>query len=150
MRLIPVESDNSTHLKLLWDLLEQRPRIASVSHKTMPTWKEHCAFVAAHPYHDWRLIQIGSSPLEPTWGALVGSAFISQPARPSVVGDELSVDLLVPFRGRGYAEAALRMMMELHPRDRYVANVAPTNYASMALFQKLGFSLCQFTFEKEK
>jgi RimJ/RimL family protein N-acetyltransferase len=78
----------------------------------------------------------------------VGAVFISHPARPSVVGDELSVDIMPEFRGRGYAEEALRLMIGRHAPRRFVANVAPENYASMALFKKLGFKLCQVTFEK--
>jgi hypothetical protein len=80
---------------------------------------------------------------------LAGAVFISQPACPSVVGDELSVDILPKYRGSGYAEGALRRMMEKHGPRRFIANVAPENYASMALFKKLGFKLCQYTFELE-
>lgn len=156
--LIPVDPQNETHLRFLYELLAARPVIAAVSHKKMPSFEEHCEFVRNHPYADWCLIaQDHRDRYNSSCGGhddpkgdnltFVGSVFLSQPARPSVVGDELSVDMNADWRGKGYAERALRMMMEKHGPRRYIANVGHENYASMALFQKLGFKLCQVTFE---
>lgn len=146
MKLIPVDGNDERHLKLLWALLKDRPLRSRVSHKRMPTWDEHVEFVLNHPYKDWCLISIDAGNNE---DLLIGSVFISQPARPSVIGDELSVDINVLWRGGGRARQALELMMQKHPRRRYLANVGTENYASMALFQSLGFKLCQFTFELE-
>lgn len=157
MRLIPVDPKNEEHVRFLYELFLARPEDAKISSKgAPPTFEEHRQFVENHPYADWSLIEVQDPPSagdEICWragngGCVVGSVFISQPARPSVVGDELSADLLPSHRGKGYAEQALRLMMEKHGPRRFVANVAPENYASMALFKKLGFLLCQVTFEK--
>ena len=43
----------------------------------------------------------------------------------------------------------LTQWMEMHGERRYIANTAPGNEASQALFKSLGFKLCQFTFAKE-
>jgi RimJ/RimL family protein N-acetyltransferase len=146
MRLIPVDPKNETHVRFLYELFLSRPDDAKISCKGAPPgYDEHRHFVENHPYADWRLI--GPFELRPAT-ILVGAVFISQPARPSVVGDELSVDILPQYRGNGYAEETLRLMMEKHAPRRFIANVAPENYASMALFKKLGFKLCQVTFEK--
>ena len=151
MKLIAVDPSDEAHLCFLWRLLSHRPADAVISHKAMPTWDQHCAFVRDHPYADWRLIAVDVPNLEMDERKslqLVGSVFISQPARPSVVGDEVSVELDPRWRGCGFAERALVEIMSLHPRPRYLANVAPENYTSMALFKRVGFSLCQLTFER--
>jgi RimJ/RimL family protein N-acetyltransferase len=156
MRLIQVDPVNETHVRFLYELFLARPEDAKISAKGIPAYEDHRHFVENHPYADWSLVELQDPPLagdETGWhaandGVVIGAVFISQPARPSVVGDELSVDIMPEFRGRGYAEEALRLMMERHAPRRFVANVAPENYASMALFKKLGFKLCQVTFER--
>lgn len=147
MRLVPVDPKNETHVRFLYELFLSRPEDAKISCKgAPPSYEEHRHFVESHPYADWSLIEPYELDCEDK--IYVGSVFISQPARLSVVGDELSVDLLPQFRGHGHAEEALRLMMEKHAPRRFIANVAPENYASMALFKKLGFKLCQVTFER--
>ena len=160
MKLIPVDPKNEEHVRFLYDLFLARPEDAKISCKgAPPSYEEHRQFVENHPYADWSLVEIyvsqpaswdmmmppGAEILQPV---VIGAVFISQPARPSVVGDELSVDILPKFRGIGYAGEALRLMMEKHSPRRFIANVAPENYASMALFKKLDFKLCQFTFDR--
>lgn len=142
MRLIPVSRRSEEHARILYELLRQRPPEACVSHKSMPTFDAHLEFVRAHPYYDWCLIETGEGPY-----IIAGSVFISMPARPSVVGDELHVELFPDYRGEGLAAEALKMMMARHPRRRYIANVAPGNEASRALFERLGFRHCQNTLE---
>ncbi len=147
MKLIPVDPDNKEHVDLLYELLKARPAKANISHKKMPTPEQHEKFVRNHPYHDWCLIEIGGSAWEPIPETFIGSTFLSKPAQPSVVGEELHVEVFGAYKGHGYPEHALKLMMQKHPRSRYVANTAITNYVSMALFDKLGFSECQRTFE---
>jgi RimJ/RimL family protein N-acetyltransferase len=149
MRLIQVDPVNETHVRFLYELFLARPEDAKISAKGIPAYEDHRHFVENHPYADWSLIEITRSGGTLGSGtSVVGAVFISQPARPSVVGDELSVDILPEYRGLGMAEQALHLMMEKHTPRRFVANVAPENYASMALFKKLGFKLCQVTFER--
>ena len=147
MKLVPVDPDNKEHVDVLYDLLQVRPAKANISHKEMPTPEEHRQFVRDHPYHDWCLIQVGGSDWDAMPETFIGSTFISQPARPSVVGDELHVEVFQAYKGCGYPEYALKLMMKKHPRSRYIAHTAPTNYISMALFDRLGFVECERTFE---
>ena len=153
MKLVPVSAKSKHHCEILYSLLGKRPDVARVSSRGgMPTFEEHCDFVKNHPYADWCLIDPFVGHVDNLSGepVFVGSVFLSQPARPSVVGDELSVDIFKEYEGRGYARSALEMMMARHGPRRYVANIATTNYASMALFQKLGFTQCQVTFELDE
>ena len=147
MKLIPVDPNNKEHRDLLYELLKARPAKANISHKKMPTPEQHEKFVRKHPYHDWCLIEIGGAEWDATPQQIIGSTFLSQPAKPSVVGDELHVELFQGYNGYGYAEHALKLMMQKHPRSRFIAHTAPTNYVSMALFAKLGFAECERTFE---
>ena len=151
MKLVPVDPTNKAHVRFLWRLLRTRPAIARVSHDGKTTWKEHKEFVEWHPYLDWSLIEVGKTGYwwnRRRWSRFAGACFISLPAERSVVGDELHVELLPKYQGRGLAEQALRGMMKRHPRRRYIANVAPTNIASLLFFDRMGFRLCQYTLER--
>lgn len=140
MRLVPVDPEDESHVQLLWDLHQLRPEVAKVSSKgCTQTFEGHREFVRAHPYAEWCLIE--------ACGKIVGSVFISQPMRPSVVGDELSSEIFPAYQREGYAYDAVRAMERRHPRPKYFWNVSPENYASMALAQKLGGKPCQVTFE---
>jgi RimJ/RimL family protein N-acetyltransferase len=70
--------------------------------------------------------------------------------------NEIGIVLMRDFRGRGYGSQALMMFMENYqplaavPSERrgaWVANVAPGNHRSHALFRKLGGRVIQHTYE---
>ena len=153
MKLVPVDPANKSHVRFLYRLLRSRPAYARVSDKGKTTKSAHAAFVRAHPYFDWCLIEVGKTgswwDLRKRWPRFAGATFISMPAKPSVVGDELHVELLSKYQGQGLASEALLCMMERHPRERYVANVAVGNTPSHELFTKLGFTLKQFVYVRE-
>jgi hypothetical protein len=148
MKLITVDPDNEQHCNVLYNLLRERPDEARISSKgPLPTFEEHCYFVASHPYADWSLIEEYMHPVTQSWPQFIGAVSLSQPATKSVAGDELGVDLFSEFRGYGYAKQALLMMMDRHGPRRYLANIGLRNYRSMAMFCDLGFAPCQMTFE---
>lgn len=153
MRLIPVDPQNEDHVHTLYDIFMGRAKDARISSKgPRPTYEQHREFVRNHPYVDWSLISAGYPARHPQYEPgffIVGAISLSQPPRPSVAGDEISVDILPAFQGQGNAAEAIRLMMEKHGPRRYLANIAPENYRSMALFKKLGFRQCQVTFSLE-
>lgn len=116
---------------VLWRLLKERDPRENISHHQMPTWEEHVSFVASKPYQAWYLIEHNET---------VGACYITR-------NRELGVGILQGFRHLGYAEQALRMLMEKHP-GKHLANINPLNTASLNLFQKLGFRLIQHTYAK--
>ena len=153
MTLIPVDPANDAHVHFLYDCFNARPMVARISSRgNYPTSSQHRKFVQNHPYADWCLIE-AEIRRPGFWGAwvpcFVGSVSLSQPAKPSVAGDELGINILPEYQGHGYAEKALVLMMEKHGPRRYGANIAHMDYATMALFQKLGFGICQVSFVKE-
>lgn len=120
-------------LGVLYRLLEERDPEVNISHREMPSWDSHCAFVASRPYAAWYLIVAESEP--------VGAIYLSR-------ADEIGVFILRAYRGKGYGRRAVLMLMEQHPRERYLANINPANEGSIAFFRELGFRHIQNTYEK--
>jgi RimJ/RimL family protein N-acetyltransferase len=119
-------------MPLLYDLLAERPAEANISHRKMPALVEHARFFASRPYTEWYLIEVD--------GEYVGAIYLT-------VDDEIGVSIFKSYWGRGYAPAAISLLMKAHPRERYLANVAPGNARSARMFQCLGFKALQHTYE---
>lgn len=116
---------------LLFDLLKEREPHQSISHKRMPTWGEHCAFVTSRPYEHWYAFASAS-------GVLAGAVYLSKQR-------EIGIGVLKAHRGQGLGKAAVMELMRLHP-GRFLANINPANEASIKLFTGLGFDLIQHTY----
>jgi RimJ/RimL family protein N-acetyltransferase len=127
-----VDAERGDDVSFLYELLKERPADANISHRSMPTYPQHVAFVRSNPYNAWYLVQAN--------GVNVGSVYITKL-------DEIGVFILAAQQRKGYAEAAVKLMMEMVPRPRYLANVAPVNLRSHALFTKLGGKQIQITYE---
>lgn len=138
MRLIDVY-DEPGAAQVLYDLLGERNPVANISHRAMPSWDEHLAFIAGRPYQDWYLITVD--------GTYVGAIYLTKPGGKSRAGDEIGVAILKAHRGKGYARAAIELLMQIHGARRYLANIAPGNEASIHLFEGLGFRHIQNTYE---
>lgn len=135
-----VDAYTSPHAPVvLYQLLKERPAEINISHRKMPTWDEHVAFFNSRPYQAWYLIEVDN--------VAVGAIYLTKPAGPSRAGDEIGVFLFEGARRRGYAKQAVMTLMERHGQRRYLANIAPSNAASTALFEGLGFRHIQNTYE---
>jgi cyclase len=119
----------------LYDLLAERTPEQSISHKEMPTYERHLAFVIGSPYYAWYLIT--------TDDTVVGAIYLTRQW-------EIGIGIFRAHQRRGYARQAIEKLMDLHGRNgRYLANINPANEASIALFRKLGFGgPSQITLEK--
>lgn len=119
---------------VLWKLMEQRSPEVNISHKKMPTWEEHVSFVNSHPYESWHFIvaEEGDDKL--------GAIYLSKQ-------NEIGVFLFAEACGLGYGTEAICLLMMLHGPRRYLANINPRNTGSIKFFGKLGFRLCQLTYE---
>lgn len=130
MKLVPV-SDHPSACHLLYDLLKERRPWQSISHKRMPSWAEHCAFIASDPYEAWYLLEADAQ--------FVGSIYLTRQR-------EVGIFIFNQHQGKGHAEEAVWQVMQRHP-GRVLANVAPENAPSHALFQRLGGKMLQVTYE---
>ena len=122
------EKDN----KFLYNLLKERDPIVNISHKKMPTYSEHVKFVASKPYSKWYIIEYNKKKS--------GSIYLSK-------NNEIGIFVKKSFRGNKIGENAMRILIEKHPKSRYLANVNPKNKKSIKFFKKFKFNLIQHTFE---
>ena len=122
IRLESVYRSPNNAAQILWDLLEERPAYANISHKRMPSIEEHRLFIGGLPYLDWFLILSDDVP--------VGAVYLTRAA-------EVGIAIFHKHQGNGYATEAIRQMKERYPGKLY-ANVAPTNAPSHAFFSRLG------------
>lgn len=141
---------------LLYQLLEERPEIANISHSKMPSFEEHVLYVRSMPYREWWIVT--APPQEPRKGLAETVHFepVSIGAVYATEANEVGVAIFKRFWRRGYAEAALRLLLgQIEPapaisgerRGAFVAHVAPGNEASHALFRKLRGKPVQITYE---
>jgi len=130
--------------QILYELLRERPPEANISHREMPSYEVHAAFVASRPYKAWYLIQEWPMTYEeavfdrkrPQW---VGAVAITR-------ANEVAVAVFAAHQRKGYAHQAITLLQTMHPGS-LLANVAPGNLRSHALFLKLGARVIQHTYQ---
>lgn len=116
----------------LYELLEQRNPIVNISHRKMPTYKEHIKFVLSKPYSKWYIIQYNNQK--------IGSIYLTKQ-------NEIGIFLLNEIVGKGVGSKALELFIMQNPESRYLANINPKNKESIRFFKKFGFKIIQHTYE---
>lgn len=128
--------------EILYRLLRERSAEGSVniSHRAMPSWEEHLAFIDSTPFRAWYLIEVE--------GQIVG--YVS-----ATFQNEIGIVLFQKYRSSGYGARAVKMLMEKHaplpaiPSKRaaeWLANINPANERSVRMFCGLGFRVRQVTY----
>lgn len=142
---------NGTARRILWDLLLERPKHANISHDGQATFEEHSRFFESKPYRTWYLINadVPARGFDRPFGwQYVGALYATE-------RNEIGVAIFQRFHRQGYADAAIRLLVQAVkpltaiPSVRtgyYVANVAPENEASHALFEGMGCTLASLTY----
>ena len=69
----------------LYELLKSRDPKTNISHKSMPSFKEHVKFVKSKPYNSWYIVIFEKSKL--------GSVYLSKQ-------NEIGIFILKEFRGK--------------------------------------------------
>ena len=125
--------------EIMYELLRERStehdRFVNISHRKLPTWRAHLAFIRKRPYRAWYLIRERDD--------YAGTLYLSK-------AGEIGIVLFRAFRGKGIGPKAIAALMKRHKSARFIANINPKNKRSIALFKKLGFSLLQHTYELRK
>ena len=138
MRLVNVYRE-PTAARVLYALLSDRPQESRISHRTMPDYAAHEAFVRSRPYRLWWLIRVD--------GGFVGDIHVTHL-------NEIGVFIFSAFRGNGYGAQAVKLFMARHrplPAIKakrigsWLANIAPENDDGASFFKKLGFKKVQET-----
>ena len=145
--------ENHADIQLLYQLLLERPQEANISHRAPPPYEHHVGFVRSHPYQHWYIIEVERFRGEPGyehdgWDAVGAISATKQ--------NEIGIAILKAHQGKGYAAAAItQFLLDHRPlpaipsqrSGRWLANVAPDNAPSHALFKRLGARHISTTYE---
>ena len=118
--------------QFLYHLLMERDSNVNISHKKMPTYKQHLKFVMSKPYTKWYIIKY--------YGIKSGSIYLTKQ-------DEIGIFLKKESKKKGVGKLALKLLIQKNKRPRYLANINPKNTTSIKFFKKNGFNLIQYTYE---
>ena len=133
--LVKLKAVSKSDYRFLYNLLMERDARANISHKKMPTYNQHVAFVSAKPYSKWYVILSDTNK--------AGSIYLTSQ-------NEIGIFIKKSFQGKQLGNIALHKLIQKNPKKRYLANVNPQNKKSMCFFKNNGFKLIQYTFELSK
>ena len=133
--LVKLKAVSKSDYRFLYNLLMERDARANISHKKMPTYNQHVAFVSAKPYSKWYVILSDTNK--------AGSIYLTSQ-------NEIGIFIKKSFQGKQLGNIALHKLIQKNPKKRYLANVNPQNKKSMHFFKNNGFKLIQYTFELSK
>ena len=124
---------SNSDLRFLYNLLKERDSRVNISHRMMPTFSEHVKFVLSKPYSNWYVIKYGQKK--------VGSCYITH------LLNEISIHIKKEMQGKNIQQEVLEIIMKKNPKQRYIANVNPSNKKAIRFFKNNGFKLIQYTYE---
>ena len=130
--LLSLKLVTNTDAKFLFDLLKDRELSANISHKKMPSYKQHIKFIKSKPYQKWYIIEKNRKKL--------GTIYFSKQ-------NEIGIHFLPGIRSELIMQTAIQELIRKNPGEKYFTNVNPKNHSLIKFFEKNGFSLVQYTFE---
>ncbi len=133
---------NQIHLKsvskldynFLYDLLKQRKPEVNISHKKIPTIKQHEKFVSSRPYKKWYIIKFLNES--------IGSIYLSYQ-------NEIGFFLKKEYEKNTIRNYTLNLFIKKNPQSEYFVNINPKNKRLSRFFQNNGFTLLQKTYKLE-
>ena len=135
-----IKVTNSTHnIKILYGLLKKREKKRDISHKKLPSFKEHEYFVNASPYRFWFLIYKNKE--------IMGSIYITKL-------NEISIKLIKNSK-LVYKETLNTIIKNIKPlkpipskrNSNFIINIAPNDKYYVTLLSKIGAKKIQETFQ---
>lgn len=132
---IELKRVTKSDIDFLYELLSERTSIESISHKKLPTKKQHVKFVNSNPYSKWYIIKLNN--------AKIGSVYLTQI-------NEIGISIIKKFESQNIRQLILLKLFEKNPQERYLANINPKNKDLKLFFKKNGFKLIQYTYELSK
>ena len=119
----------------LYELLKNKDPNANISHKKMPSYDEHVEFVISKPYTNWYIIEYDKKN--------VGSIYLSKQ-------DEIGISVSNDYEYDQIVKPALKLLMKLNQRKRYLANTSPKDVRSQEFLLKNGFTGLEYVYEMKK
>ena len=118
--------------RFLYDLLMERNPRTNISHKKMPTYRQHVSFVSSKPYSKWYVILYDDRK--------VGSLYLSKQ-------NEIGISFVDSSFHDQLGNLALQLLIKKNPRKRYLANVSPLNKKLQNFFIHNNFTQLEYTYE---
>ena len=118
----------------LYKLLKNKDPSTNISHKKMPSYDEHIEFVMSKPYTNWYIIEYDKKN--------VGSIYLSKQ-------DEIGISIGNDYEYDKIVRPALKLLVKLNPRKRYLVNVSPDDMRSQEFLLKNGFTGLEYVYEME-
>jgi RimJ/RimL family protein N-acetyltransferase len=130
--------------RFLFNLLKEREGFQNISHLTMPTYSQHCNFVEHNPYRCWWVVSDGVKR--------VGACYLTDGSNWGMIGHEVGIFIKKAFRGKKHGTkvlAAIEKKCKSLNIKKIYANINPLNFVSIKFFQKRGFKILQYTYERD-
>ena len=132
---IKLKQVTKTDMLFLYELLKNKDPNSNISHKKMPSYDEHLKFVSSTPYTNWYVIEYDEKN--------VGAIYLSK-------RDEIGISIGSNYEYEQIAKVAIKLLMELNPRKRYLVNVSPKDIRTQEFLLKNGFSGLEYVYEMKK
>ena len=129
---IKLKQVTKTDMLFLYELLKNKDPNSNISHKKMPSYDEHLKFVSSTPYTNWYVIEYDEKN--------VGAIYLSK-------RDEIGISIGSNYEYEQIAKTAIKLLMELNPRKRYLVNVSPKDIVAQEFLLKNGFSGLEYVYE---
>jgi len=140
---IKLRSVEESNIPILYEMLKEMyatPQ-ASVNERPLVPYEDSKKFVMKylhdnknHEIDNWYMVIDDDKKI-------LGSVKISKK-------NYISYQILRQFQNMGLGSKAVKMLMELHPRERYFATINQNNESSLKLVKKFGFKPKATVFEK--
>ena len=130
--LIKLKPVSKSDYRFLYDLLKERNPRTNISHKKMPTYRQHVSFVSSKPYSKWYVVLYDDSR--------VGSLYLSKQ-------NEIGISFVDSSSHDQLGNHVLQLLIKKNPRKRYLANVSPLNKKLQNFFVNNGFTELEYTYE---
>ena len=136
VKLIKVENNKINHIRLLYILLSKRKY--NISHKKLPSYREHKKFVINSPYRVWYLIK--------NVNRFIGSTYISKENIIGINAFDIDKDDYVKI---------LKTLLNNHEplkaiksvrNANFIINVNPSNKVLLECMNKIGTEQIQTSF----
>lgn len=128
------------HYSILYRLLAEREEHESISHNTMPTYRQHTEFLNKKPYKGFYIIYESVDASKGEIDIPIGSIYVTY-------SNEIGIHIFKKYRRHGFGENALLDLMDKHKEKYYLANINPANEASIKFFtEKRKFKHIQNTY----
>ena len=137
LKLVRVNGSNA-HALILYNILKKRDTKTNISHKKIPTLKQHVNFINSLPYRYWFIIKKSSSVL--------GSIYVTR-------SNEISISLLKKST-KNFSEVLSLITNSIKPlpaiaskrNGKFILNLSPSNKFYNKLLKSIGAKKIQETF----